>query len=133
MSAPVGNKYAIKNRLLEQTLRRVVLQDDGKRLRQACEAVLTKAAKGDLAAYSLLADRLDGRVRADDSGNGDDVKSISLDQLMRAILQARAADAVDGQVSTRSLTHEGSAVDVEATREVNAHSHNPVDDSTIPE
>lgn len=40
---------------------RAILQDDGKRLRQAAETLLDKAAEGEQWAIAMLADRLDGK------------------------------------------------------------------------
>lgn len=61
--APVGNRNASKQKPWEDALRRAVLQDDGKRLRQAAEMLLDAAAGGDLQAIKELGDRLDGRPK----------------------------------------------------------------------
>jgi hypothetical protein len=60
--APVGNKNSSKNnRLWAETIRRAVVQSDGKRLRTIAEALLNKAAEGDISAIKELGDRLDGK------------------------------------------------------------------------
>lgn len=62
MGAPVGNQNAKKdNRRWAETLNRAIVQDDGKRLRDAAEKLLDAAASGDLQAIKELADRLDGK------------------------------------------------------------------------
>lgn len=60
--APEGNTNSSKNnRLWAETIRRAVVQSDGKRLRKIAEALLDKAAEGDIAAIKELGDRLDGK------------------------------------------------------------------------
>ena len=61
MAAPLGNKNAAKkNRVIGDTLRRVVAQNPDK-LRAACEALLDKAASGDYGSFKELRDTLDGK------------------------------------------------------------------------
>jgi len=43
-------------------LKRAIAQDDGKRVRECAETLLTKAAEGEPWAVGMLADRLDGKV-----------------------------------------------------------------------
>jgi len=58
-----GNTNSSKNnRLWAETIRRAVVQSDGKRLRKIAEALLDKAAEGDIAAIKELGDRLDGKA-----------------------------------------------------------------------
>lgn len=110
MPFQIGHEYGKRARVLEATLKRCVAQDDGKRLRAACEAVLTKASKGDLAAFQVLADRLDGRVKADDATGDGEVRSISLDELMRAIVRARSADAETIE-TVQAIAHDNQPVE----------------------
>jgi protein-disulfide isomerase len=63
MAFAKGNKHGEKSRVIEQALRRAVAQDDGVRLRRMVEAVLDKAAEGELAHIAWLADRLDGKPK----------------------------------------------------------------------
>lgn len=59
--APLGNKNGEKkNRVVTDTLRRVAAQNPEK-LRSACEALLDKAAAGDVIAYKEIRDTLDGK------------------------------------------------------------------------
>ena len=61
--APIGNKNAVKERRLwGDTIRRVVTQENSKRLRNAAEKLVTKAEEGDVTALRELGDRLDGKV-----------------------------------------------------------------------
>ena len=56
-----GNTNATKDkRMVTDALRRAAAQNPDK-LRKACMAVLAKAEEGDLAAFGVLADRLDGK------------------------------------------------------------------------
>jgi len=60
--APQGNKNAVKERrMVTNALQRAAAQNPDK-LRQACLAGLEKAAKGDLAWFKEIADRLDGKA-----------------------------------------------------------------------
>ena len=62
MAAAEGNTYSSKNnRLVADTLRRIAIQDDGKKLRSMCEAIYEKASQGDVAAAAFISDRLDGK------------------------------------------------------------------------
>jgi len=58
-----GNKHAAKSKVIEGALRRAVAQDDGERLRRMVEAILDKAAEGELSHAAWIADRLDGKAR----------------------------------------------------------------------
>jgi hypothetical protein len=62
MAAPLGNKNATKNKPFAEAINRAIAQDDGKRLRAIAEALLTKAADGDISAIKEFADRVDGKV-----------------------------------------------------------------------
>ncbi len=56
-----GNKNSTADkRLITSALRRVVTQNPEK-LRKACEKVLDDAVNGNLAAFGVIADRLDGK------------------------------------------------------------------------
>jgi hypothetical protein len=57
-----GNTYSSKNnRLWADTLRRAVIQSDAERLRMIAEALIDKAASGDVSAIRELGDRVDGK------------------------------------------------------------------------
>ncbi len=57
-----GNTNSNKNnRLWADTIRRAVIQSDGERLRLIAEALLNKAAEGDISAIKELGDRIDGK------------------------------------------------------------------------
>lgn len=71
MAAPPGNQNASKGRMFEQALKRAIAQDDGKRLRDAAEMVLNKAAAGEPWAIGVLADRLDGKPSQAIVGSGE--------------------------------------------------------------
>jgi hypothetical protein len=62
MAAPIGNVNALKNKPFAEAINRAIAQDDGKRLRAIAEALLTKAADGDISAIKEFADRIDGKA-----------------------------------------------------------------------
>lgn len=70
MAAAEGNTYSNKNnRMVADTLRRIAIQEDGKKLRAMCEAIYDKAAQGDVQAAQFIADRLDGKPAQTVNGN----------------------------------------------------------------
>ena len=73
-----GNTNATKDkRLVTDALRRVAVQNPEK-LRKACEKVLEDAMDGNLAAFSLLSDRLDGRPAQSVTVSGDEENPLEL-------------------------------------------------------
>ncbi len=60
--APEGNTNATKNKPFWGAVTRAIAQEDGKRLREAAEKLLTEASKGEPWAVQMLADRLDGKA-----------------------------------------------------------------------
>jgi len=74
-----GNTHSSKNnRLWADTLRRAVIQSDAERLRQIAEALLDKAASGDVSAIKELGDRLDGKAIATTELTGADGSDLPL-------------------------------------------------------
>ena len=61
MAAAIGNNYSGKHAVLETSLRSIVREDDGKRIRQGCEKLLDQFAEGDLPAFNAVSDRIDGK------------------------------------------------------------------------
>ena len=64
MAFEKGNKLGggVGAKVFDAALRRAISQDNGKRLRDAAESLLTEAANGQPWALSMLADRLDGKA-----------------------------------------------------------------------
>ena len=57
-----GNTYSSKNnRLWADTLKRALMQADGNKIRAIAEALIEKAASGDVSAIRELGDRVDGK------------------------------------------------------------------------
>lgn len=61
--APIGNKNAQKGQMWNDSLRKAIAQDDGRRLRASVEQLLNLASNGEPWAIKELADRLDGRPK----------------------------------------------------------------------
>lgn len=62
MGAPKGNTYSsANNRLVANTLRKLAVQEEYKRLHKMCTKIFDKAEEGDIAAATFVADRLDGK------------------------------------------------------------------------
>ena len=67
-----GNKNSSKiNRLLGDTLKRKLIQDEAKRANKVIDALLAKAEDGDVHAIKEVLDRSDGTVQQDTKISGD--------------------------------------------------------------
>jgi len=67
-----GNTNSSKiNRLLGNTLKRKLIQDEAKRANKVIDALLTKAEDGDVHAIKEVLDRSDGKVQQDTKISGD--------------------------------------------------------------
>ena len=67
-----GNKNSSKiNRLLGDTLKRKLIQDEAKRANKVVDSLLTKAEDGDVHAIKEVLDRSDGKVQQDTKISGD--------------------------------------------------------------
>ena len=74
-----GNTNSSKNnRLLNQTLNRAIVQEDGKRARAIVEALLAKAEDGDMTAIKEIFDRIEGKAIAKTEISGADGSLIPL-------------------------------------------------------
>lgn len=67
-----GNKNSSKiNRLLGNTLKRKLIQDEAKRANKVVDALITKAEDGDVHAIKEVLDRTDGKVVQESKISGD--------------------------------------------------------------
>lgn len=67
-----GNNYSSKNnRLLNNTLKLIITQDDAKRARRIMEALVAKAEDGDTKAIDMVLDRVEGKVVQENKLSGD--------------------------------------------------------------
>ena len=74
-----GNTYSSKsNRLLTETLNRVLIQQDGHRARMIAEALVTKAEEGDISAIKEVFDRTEGKAVARTEISGPDGSQLPL-------------------------------------------------------
>lgn len=60
--APEGNKNATKNRPWAEAINRVLVAEDGKKMRALAEKLVEKALEGDVAALKEVGDRSDGKA-----------------------------------------------------------------------
>tara|TARA_R110000823_G_C15656131_1_gene471516 strand:+ start:295 stop:618 length:324 start_codon:yes stop_codon:yes gene_type:complete len=64
-TANLGNTNSSKkNRLLKDTLNRIITQDDALRARRVMEALVRKAEEGDTKAIDMVLDRMEGKVQS---------------------------------------------------------------------
>ena len=67
-----GNDYSSKiNRILGETLKRKLIQNEAKRANRVIEALLDKAEAGDVPAIIQVFDRSDGKVMQESKISGD--------------------------------------------------------------
>lgn len=59
--APIGNKNATKNKPWSEAINRVLLAEDGKKLRALAEKLVEKALEGDVQAIKEVGDRQEGK------------------------------------------------------------------------
>jgi hypothetical protein len=70
--ANLGNTHSSKiNRLMNETLKRILIQNEGLRARTIAEALVTKAEDGDVPAIKEVFDRVDGKVVQENKISGD--------------------------------------------------------------
>jgi len=90
--APIGNQNAKEGRIWRDTLRRALLAEDGAKLRRIADALVDKAAEGDVSAIKEIGDRIDGKV-AQTLGIGQDSELAPLvTRIERVILRGNATD-----------------------------------------
>ena len=73
VGAPVGNTNSNKNnRIWANTIRKLAVQEDYKRIHAIAEKLYEKAIEGDLGAIKEVGDRLDGKAIATQELTGPD-------------------------------------------------------------
>jgi hypothetical protein len=94
-----GNTNGSKdNRLITDELRRVVVQGPEK-LKKACQKVLDDASDGNLAAFTFLSDRLDGKPHQSNSLTGADGGAIQAE----VELSIRPQESLDEYLARKDL------------------------------
>jgi hypothetical protein len=79
VGAPFGNTNSNKNnRIWANTIRKLAIQEDYKRIHVIAEKLFEKAAEGDLGAMKEVGDRLDGKAIAVQEITGADGKDLPL-------------------------------------------------------
>ena len=79
VGAPVGNTNSNKNnRIWANTIRKLAIQEDYKRIHVIAEKLFEKAAEGDLGAMKEVGDRLDGKSIAVQEITGADGKDLPI-------------------------------------------------------
>ena len=79
VGAPFGNTNSSKNnRIWANTIRKLAIQEDYKRIHVIAEKLFEKAAEGDLGAMKEVGDRLDGKAIAVQEITGADGKDLPI-------------------------------------------------------
>jgi len=75
--ANIGNTHSNKvNRIMNDTLRRVLIQDEALRARTITEALVAKAEDGDVSAIREVFDRMEGKAVAKTELSGSEGKDL---------------------------------------------------------
>jgi len=106
MPFQVGNTYGRRVRHVEHTMRWLIDQAEHRhKVKDACLAVLDKAAGGDLNSFITLRDTIDGKPTQRVEVDEDQARELDLASLMRLVLAARTASADDAHyASSPALT-----------------------------
>lgn len=79
MPAPEGNKNStLDKREFANAVRRLAVQEDGKRLRKVVESLYAKAEEGEVQAIKEIADRLDGKPAQQINHAGHDGEALQI-------------------------------------------------------
>lgn len=71
--ANIGNQHSSKiNHIMNDTLKRILIQNEALRARTITEALVTKAEDGDIAAIKEVWDRMEGKAVAKTELSGDE-------------------------------------------------------------
>lgn len=93
-----GNKHGKGNKgakLIEDALRRAIAQEDGKRIREGISKLLDQFAAGDLAAFTIVADRVDGRpIQQVDMNVSRDVRDLTEQEILERLADLRDGAAI---------------------------------------
>lgn len=74
-----GNKHSSKiNRILNETLKRRLIQEEAHKANMIVEALLTKAEEGDISAIKEVFDRMEGKAVARQEITGADGEALPL-------------------------------------------------------
>lgn len=69
--APIGNKNATKNKPITDAIRRVLLSNDGEKLRKLAEAMVDRAIEQSDTAAKEINDRVEGKVSQEIEHSGE--------------------------------------------------------------
>lgn len=104
MAAPVGNKFAAKAKIVTDAIRKAIVQEDGKRLRQGVDKLMEAFAAGEPWALQFVTDRLDGKAHQTSEITVNDNRD-ARDYTTAELLQAIAAERASGEKASAGVTH----------------------------
>jgi len=96
--------YAPQRKTVEGMLRKAAHAEDAKKLRRACDRLISLAADAEddrvaIAAFSLIAARLDGKAVARIETTDGDTRSLDLAALVSLVMQHRKSEAIDAHTT----------------------------------
>ena len=105
-----GNRAAAKSKLFDNTLRRAIAEDDGKKVRKCIDKLLTLASQGEAWAVRELADRLDGKAaQMIEVRQSADVQDLSKEEILERLSTLRGS-VVAGTAAPQGSGGEPSSV-----------------------
>lgn len=100
MPAPLGNQNARKGKVLTDGLMRALAEGNWSRMRRGLDKLAEDFANGDAQARLLVFERIEGKVVARDDQDATDVKQLTMQDVVRLVMQARAIESVDATPTT---------------------------------
>ena len=88
MAAPEGNENAKKGKIFYDAMRKALVQDDFKRLRDGIDQCLTKAAEGERWALELVRDTMDGKPKQQVEVAGEEGGPVAFELIRRVVVKA---------------------------------------------
>lgn len=127
-----GNTYGRRVRQIEHTMRWLIDQAEHRhKVRDACLAVLDRAAGGDLQSFQVLRDTIDGKPTQRIEADMGDTRELALADVVQAVLAARAASATDAHVQVETdplqVEHAAPLLQVADPPQVSEHLPSPLE------
>lgn len=88
-----GTSEGAKSRhLFANELRKALVQDDYTKLRQGIQALMDKAAEGEIKALEFIADRTDGKAMQSVELSGEEGGPVAFEMIRRVIVKPEGAE-----------------------------------------
>lgn len=90
MAAAIGNQYAAKAKIVSDAIRKAIVQEDGKRLREGVDKLLDAFASGEPWAIEQITNRLEGKpAQAHEIGGTGEDGAVVIQTIRRVIVDPK--------------------------------------------